>query len=194
MLCALRVSPAGISSYRGPVTVRCLKRDRIRMDAGVVTQALVDGLWRGGPWDVVCWPPVVTGGIFHDREDFGPEEWGKTLRDHGNRAAVPGRERAAPRSIRASHACGRPRRATCRAMPETRVILACLRGGVMAHKAAVDGARPTGRSGRGRAARARARGSGRGRVLGEEAEAPRRDAVSPRYPELSVQYPTIMCN
>src|SRR5579871_3099368 len=113
MLCVSRVSPAGIGSYRDPVTVRRLKRDRIRVDAGVVHtspgrrvvawQAL--GMWfagRAGRY----WRH------FHDREDFGPEEWGKTLRDHGNRAAVPGRERAAPRSIRASHACGRPRRAT----------------------------------------------------------------------------------
>src|SRR5579871_2886964 len=93
-----------------------------------------------------------------------------------------------------------------RDMLETRVILACLRGGVMAHKAAVDGARPTGRSGegtrlgQGHAARAGARGSGRGTRLGQgvcasrEAVAAQRDAVSPRYPELSVQYPTIMCN
>jgi hypothetical protein len=37
--------------------------------------------------------PSASGGDFHDREDFGPVFWGKTLRDHGNGA--PGARLAA---------------------------------------------------------------------------------------------------
>src|SRR5579871_5183228 len=106
-------------------------------------------------------------------------------------------ERAGPRSIRAvMHAVDRGvrRAATCWRL---RVILACLRGGGYGPQGRSRRARPAahGQVVQGaRAARAGGARPGQGRVLREEAEAAQRDAVSPRYPELSVQYPTIMCN
>ena len=136
MLCASRVSPAGIGSYRGPVTVRCLKRDRIRVDAGVVHTS--PGRRGCGAAALGCGllaAPVVTRRCFHDREDFatpGSSEPFAIMKS--GPAPVPGRERRV--AVDQGKLCMRST-AACdgREMLKTHVILTCLRGGVMAHKA-----------------------------------------------------------
>src|SRR5579859_1266181 len=132
--------------------------------------------------DVICWPrrgcAVLTGGIFmiaKTSQSLWTENSSGSWKSGGGTG--PGTRRAA----------------TC-----WRLVLSwhAYEAGVMANKAAVDGRGRSPRAGRAGGTRLGqgARGSGRGRVLREEAVAAQRDAVSPRYPELSAQYPTIMCN
>src|SRR5579859_543800 len=93
---------------------------------------------------------------------------------------APGRCRSGKLCMRSTVACDGPRHAG-----DSVLSWHAYEAGVMAHKAAVDGRgpQPTGRSCRGRARLGQgARGSARGRVLREEAEAARSDAVSPPIP------------